>query len=87
MKKSKFLTAAIFCTIIFSCGSKTVQLDFTNVPDNERCQYMKDVCREAEKFQDEYSRMSREEREDAKAVLNAYIEQCTGAQEMCRATK
>lgn len=69
-----------------ACGPKPVLIDMSNVPDNERCDYMKDVCKEAAKFQDQYESMSREEKEDAKAVMGAYSQQCQDAQAMCRQT-
>jgi len=90
MKKQGILAvtaAALFCALA-SCGPKPVLLDLSgkDVPDNERCQFMKESCKEAQAFQGQYEQMSREEQEDAKAVLNAYTQQCADAQEMCRKT-
>jgi len=87
MKKNQVLTAAAVCAaLVFAgaCATKTTTVDFSNVPDNERCQYMKDACKEAQAFQSQYERMSPDEKREAKAVLNAYIQQCEGAQELCR---
>jgi hypothetical protein len=93
MKKSKIFAAAgaaagaVVCMAMLmfsSCAPKTVQLDFSNVPDNDRCNYMKEVCKEAEVFEGRFQGMSREEKEDAKVILNAYIEQCAGAQKLCK---
>ena len=85
MKITKIFVAAVFCVaIVFACAPKTAVIDFNNVPDTERCQYMKDVCKEASAFQGQYERMSAEEKVDAKAILNAYVQQCEGAQEMCK---
>jgi len=86
VKITKILTiTAIFCAAMaFACAPKTAVIDFNNVPDTERCQYMKDVCKEAQAFQGQYERMSAEEKRDAKAVLSAYVQQCEGAQEMCK---
>jgi hypothetical protein len=89
MRKIKALTASAVCAaMVLACGGskKTVYLDFNNVPDNDRCSYMKDVCREAERFEAQFDGMNREEKQDAKTVLNAYIQQCADAQEMCKAT-
>ncbi|MDR3012769.1 MAG: hypothetical protein LBU70_06125 [Chitinispirillales bacterium] len=80
------LIAAICAAAIAVCAPKAVTVDFSNVPDNEICQYMKDVCREAERFHAQFQQMNREEREDAKAILGAFAEQCEGAQELCRQT-
>jgi hypothetical protein len=88
-KKTKILTAAAICAAMaLACGGsgKTVHLNFNTVPDNERCNYMKDVCREAERFEAQFDRMSKEEKQDARTVLNSYIQQCADAQEMCKAT-
>jgi hypothetical protein len=84
-----FLTVAIsivMMAITLSCAPKTVKLDFNNLPDTEHCQYMKDVCKEAENFQARFEAMSKEEQEDAKVILNAYIQQCEGAQALCKQT-
>jgi hypothetical protein len=85
MKKIKIIAAAALCAAIAgACASKTAKVDFNNVPDNERCQYMKDACKDAQAFQGQYERMSSEEKKEAKVILNAYIQQCEGAQELCR---
>jgi predicted small lipoprotein YifL len=90
MKKTKIssvIAAASLCALA-ACGPKPVLLDLSgkDVPDNERCQFMKESCKEASEFQNQYERMSPEEKQDAKAVLNAYVQQCQDAQEMCRKT-
>lgn len=85
MKKAKlFTTAAICAAIVWACAPKTTMVDINNVPDNERCQFMKDACKEAQAFQGQYERMSSEEKKEAKAILNAYIQQCEDAQELCK---
>jgi len=85
MKRAKLFTAAAICaTVAWTCAPKPTTVDFNNVPNNERCQYMKDACKEAQAFQDQYERMSSEEKKEAKVILNAYIQQCEGAQELCR---
>jgi hypothetical protein len=85
MNKKQIFTAVAFCSIVASsCSPKPTKVDFSNVPDNERCQYMKDACKEAQAFQGQYERMSSEEKKEAKAILNAYIQQCEGAQDLCR---
>jgi len=85
MKKALIIAAAAACAVAAgSCAPKTTTVDFNNVPDNERCRYMKDACKEAQAFQGQYERMSAEEKKEAKAILNAYIQQCEGAQDLCR---
>jgi len=87
MKKTQiFTTAALCAAMVFAgaCAPKTTTVDFNNVPDNERCRYMKDACKEAQAFQVQYERMSSEDKKEAKAILNAYIQQCEGAQDLCR---
>jgi len=84
---SAVMASALLCAMA-ACGPKPVLLDLSgkDVPDNERCQFMKESCKEAEDFQNQYDRMNPEERQDAKAVLSAYVQQCQAAQEMCRKT-
>lgn len=85
MKKSKIFAMMSLCAVVISaCAPKTATVDFNNVPKTERCQYMKDACKDAQAFQDQYDGMSSEEKKDAKAVLNAYVQQCEDAQELCR---
>lgn len=86
MKKVKRVTlAATACgaLMIGACAPKTTLVDFNNVPDTHHCQFMKEVCKEAEEFQRQYQSMDAEEKEDAKTILNAYIQQCADSQEMC----
>ena len=86
MKHVKAFITAVCCAALWSCAPKTVMLDFNNVPDNERCNYMKEVCKDAERFQAQFNAMNREEQQEAKVILGAYIEQCRGAHNLCRAT-
>ena len=67
-----------------ACAPKTTLVDFNNVPDTHHCQFMKEICKEAEDFQSQYQSMSNDEKEDAKAINNAYVQQCADAQEMCK---
>jgi len=85
MKRAKIFTAVAVCAVIATtCAPRTTTVDFNNVPDTEKCQYMKDACKEAQAFQSQYERMNAEEKKEARAVLNAYIQQCEGALELCR---
>jgi triphosphoribosyl-dephospho-CoA synthetase len=88
MKKTKKLAAVCLVTavLLVACAPKPALFDISTAPDNERCNYMKDVCKEAHAFQNQFERMSRAEREEAKTVLNAFVQQCLDAQEMCRRT-
>jgi hypothetical protein len=85
MKKVNFFAAAALCAaIVWACAPKTTTVDFNNVPNTERCQFMKDACKEAHAFQGKYESMSPEDKKEAKAILNAYIQQCESAQDLCR---
>ncbi|MDR0330919.1 MAG: hypothetical protein LBH93_04330 [Chitinispirillales bacterium] len=85
MKRVGIAVAAAVCALAAgACAPKATTVDFSNVPDTEKCRHMKEVCKEAQAFQSQYERMSAEEKRDAKAILNAYIQQCEGAQELCR---
>jgi len=90
MKKTKMSTviAGAFLCALTACAPKPVLLDMSgkDVPDNERCQFMKEACKEAQTFQSQYEQMSADEKQEAKAVLNAYVQQCEDAQAMCRKT-
>jgi len=81
------MVTAFLCALAV-CAPKPVLLDITgkDVPDNERCDFMKESCKEAQTFQSQYEQMSAEEKQDAKAILGAYTQQCQDAQEMCRKT-
>jgi len=90
MKKSKMSTVialAVLCALA-ACAPKPVLLDMSgkDVPDNERCRFMKESCKEASVFQGQYEQMSADEKQEAKAILNAYVQQCQDAQTMCRQT-
>lgn len=78
------ITAVCIVFVIGACASKTTLVDFNNAPDTHHCQFMKEICKEAESFQGQYESMSADEKEDAKAILNAYVQQCAAAQEMCK---
>jgi hypothetical protein len=84
MKRIKIAAAASVCVAIVSaCAPKATTVDFGKVPDTENCRYMKDACKEAQAFQGQYEHMNSEEKKEAKAILNAYIQQCEGAQDLC----
>ncbi|MDR2729153.1 MAG: hypothetical protein LBB56_08455 [Chitinispirillales bacterium] len=87
MKKIKITAlTAVVCgaLVINACAPKTTLVDFNNVPDTHHCQFMKEVCKEAEEFDRQYQSMSAEEKQDAKTILNAYVQQCADAQEICK---
>ncbi|MCL2219214.1 MAG: hypothetical protein FWC23_04955 [Chitinispirillia bacterium] len=86
MKTNKLPTALCLALAIGACAPKPLLFDMNSAPDNERCNYMREVCKEARKFQSQYESMTREEKEDARAVMNAYTQQCEDAQQMCRQT-
>jgi hypothetical protein len=83
--KTAALTASVCGALaICACAPKTTLVDFSNVPDTHHCQFMKEVCKEAEEFGGQYQSMDDEEKQDAKTILNAYVQQCADAQEMCK---
>jgi len=87
MQKAKMLAIALLAAaILAACAPKPVLFDISSAPSNERCDYMKDVCKEAEAFQAQFESMSRAEREEAKTILSAFTQQCIDAQKICRQT-
>ncbi|MCL2689894.1 MAG: hypothetical protein FWE57_08635 [Chitinispirillia bacterium] len=85
IKKITFFSTAACCAfLIGACAPKKVLVDFNNVPDTHHCQFMKEICKEAEEFNRRFQSMSAEEKEDAKTINNAYVQQCADAQEMCK---
>ncbi|MFW5784557.1 MAG: hypothetical protein ACOCW1_00105 [Chitinispirillaceae bacterium] len=82
MKISKLL--GIVSTIAFiGCAPKTTYINLSDLPDTYQCNYMKEICKEAEDFQRQYSKMSEEEKKESKTILNTYIDQCANAQDLC----
>jgi len=85
MKKMiSIAAAACGALVVGACAPKTTLVDFNNVPDTHHCQFMKEICKEAEEFNRQFQSMSAEEKEDAKAINNAYVQQCSDAQAMCK---
>jgi hypothetical protein len=72
-------TAAV-CT---GCGG-TEFVNTAKLPDNLYCRQMKDVCKEAREFENNYAKLSPEEKKDAENVLKAYRMQCNDALDACR---
>jgi len=85
MKKIiSLIAAACGALVIGACAPKTTLVDFNNVPDTHHCQFMKEICKEAEDFQRQFQSMDADEKQDARVILNAYIQQCSDAQAMCQ---
>lgn len=80
------LSAAIFTMIAVGCASSKSNINFANAPDNEQCNYMRESCAEADRFQSRFDAMDREEREDARAILQGLINKCASMQELCAGT-
>ncbi len=80
----RFFTAILGITVLMNCAPRTTVIDTKDLPDTYHCEYMKETCNEAQDFQMQYSRMSPEEQKEAKNILNAYIDQCADAQELCK---
>ncbi len=65
------------------CGGAEF-VNTANLPDNLYCRQMKDVCKEAREFENNYAKLSPEEKKDAENVLKAYRMQCNDALDACR---
>lgn len=82
MRKTRIL-GVVFTIAFAGCAPKTTIINLADLPDTYQCNYMKEICKEAEDFQRQYSKMSEEEKKESKTILNAYIDQCANAQDLC----
>ncbi len=79
-----YLAALLFAVITVSgCGGPDL-INTADLPDNNYCRHMKEICKEARDFENAYQKMSREERKEAESVLKAYRIQCNDAYNECR---
>lgn len=85
MKKSFSAFAACGVAVVWltGCGG-TAFVNTAELPDTYQCRHMEEVCREAHTFEQEYTRLSKEEQKDAENVLKAYRIQCNDALKMCK---
>lgn len=68
--------------LLVACGGKQT----STVPgeQTDECIYQEEVCREAFDFQDQYMRMTGDEKDQMTPVLNSYIEHCEAAKKACK---
>jgi hypothetical protein len=45
---------------------------------------MEEICKEAREFEKNYSRLSKDEKEEFKTLLDTYRNQCNTAVELCK---
>jgi len=69
---------------LLGCASNSAFIDTSKLPDTYQCNYMKDICKEAQEFESRYSSMSADEQKEFKNLLMVYRKQCSGAQEECQ---
>ncbi|MBN1309091.1 MAG: hypothetical protein JXA18_14300 [Chitinispirillaceae bacterium] len=80
-----FITAGSVSALL--CASGCGGAGFINtadLPDNNYCRHMKEVCGEAREFESTYSRLTPDERKDAENILKAYRIQCNDAIDECK---
>lgn len=81
--KKVILIGFVLVAVMTNCASKTKYINTADLPDTYQCDYMKEICKEAQDFQRKYSQMSEEDKRESKTILNAYIDQCSNAQDLC----
>jgi len=80
--KILFLTAC-FCLLLLFCA-KTSYIDVNKLPDTYQCAHMEEICKEAREFEKNYSRLSKDEKEEFKTLLDTYRNKCNTAVELCK---
>jgi hypothetical protein len=66
------------------CAGSSSFIDTAKLPDTYQCNYMKDVCKEAQDFEGKYESMNPEEKKEFKNLLMVYRNQCSNALDACR---
>jgi len=66
--------------------TRVVTVEFGGGEKSYPCQYMKEVCAEADEFERKFTLLSKEEKEEMESVRQAYRSQCNGAIELCAAS-
>jgi hypothetical protein len=83
IKRLVFVIAGSFAAVLLTgCGGTTF-VNTATLPDTYQCSHMREVCKEARTFEEEYNKLSKEEQKDAENVLKAYRMQCNDALKMC----
>lgn len=78
------ISTAFLWFLLSSCGGSSTYVDVNKLPDTYQCSHMKDICKEAREFENNYSQMSKEEQEEFKTLLETYRNQCNSALEECK---
>jgi hypothetical protein len=81
--RSVFIFVCV-CMTLFGCASNRAFIDTSKLPDTYQCNYMKDICKEAEEFESRYSSMNAEEQKEFKNLLMVYRKQCSSALDECQ---
>jgi hypothetical protein len=81
--KALFIVALVFLALTGCAGSSSF-IDTAKLPDTYQCNYMKDVCKEAQDFEAKYESMTVEEKKEFKNLLMVYRNQCRSALDVCR---
>jgi len=79
----RFFIVVCGCVIILGCASNRSFIDTSKLPDTYQCNYMKEICKEAQEFESRYSSMNADEKKEFKNLLMVYRKQCSSAQEDC----
>jgi hypothetical protein len=82
MKVSILVIVGLF--FLAGCAGSTSFVNTANLPDNYQCNYMKDVCKEAQEFEAKYAAMNPEEKNEFKTLLMTYRKQCSSALDECQ---
>ncbi|MBN1577044.1 MAG: hypothetical protein JW913_10855 [Chitinispirillaceae bacterium] len=80
-----FIAAGLFSALLCSSGCGGAEfVNTADLPDNNYCRYMKEICREAREFENAYAKLTPDERKDAENILKAYRIQCNDAIDACK---
>lgn len=80
----KIYAILITCSLSFiGCAGNSSFVDTGKLPDSYQCNYMKDVCKEAQDFEAKYEAMNSEEKKEFKSLLFTYRKQCNDALKQC----
>lgn len=82
MKALFIVTLSFF--VLTGCAGSSSYIDTAKLPDTYQCNYMKDVCKEAQDFEGKYESMTPEEKKEFKTLLMVYRSQCSNALDVCR---
>jgi hypothetical protein len=81
----KILLSVILSFLLLAgCAGGSSFIDTAKLPDTYQCNYMKDVCKEAQDFEAKYEAMSPEEKKEFKNLLMVYRNQCSSALKVCQ---